>query len=95
MTDTLDADATRRLNDYLTGIGAGLRDKRRRASFVMYALGLLSEGERKSVEPIAARACGDPELAGATHDKLLHFLGGAVWDDHAVRLKAARHGIAG
>src|SRR5258706_8983777 len=30
------------------------------ASFAMYAMGLFGDGDRKSVEPIAARACGAP-----------------------------------
>jgi SRSO17 transposase len=89
----LDIGATERLEGYLERVSGFLRDARRRASFAMYALGLLSEGERKSVEPIAARLCGDPEQVRATHDKLLYFLGRADWDDHAVRLAAARLGI--
>jgi hypothetical protein len=40
----------------------------------LYALGLLSDGERKSLEPIAARACGDPERTHAVHEQLIHFL---------------------
>lgn len=56
----------------------------------MYAFGLLGEGERKSAEPIAARACGDPTRARGAHDKVLHFLGQAAWDDRAVRRVAAR-----
>ena len=44
-----------RLESYLEDLGALLGNRRRRASFATYALGLLSEGERKSVEPIAAR----------------------------------------
>jgi hypothetical protein len=59
----------------------------------MYAFGILGDGERKSAEPIAARACADPELARATHEKLLHFLGRSEWDDRAVRHVAARHAI--
>jgi SRSO17 transposase len=94
MADTLDASATRRLEEYLGRIGACLRDKRKRASFAVYALGLLSEGERKSIEPIAARACGDPQKTRAMHDKLLHFIGQAEWDDRAVRRVAAMECIA-
>jgi hypothetical protein len=29
-----------------------------------------------------------------THDKLLHFLARASWDDHAVRRVAARYALA-
>jgi len=47
----------------------------------MYAMGLMGDGERKSAEPIAARACGDPELADAYHQRLTHFLCDSNWDD--------------
>ena len=55
----------------------------------MYALGLLGDGERKSIEPIAARACADPKRADAFHQRLLHFAVDAKWDDRAVRHEAA------
>ena len=87
----MDEAAVSRLRDYFATIGLCLGHKRRRASFAMYAYGVLGDGERKSAEPIAARACADPELARATHEKLLHFLGRSEWDDRAVRELAARH----
>ena len=63
MSEALDVPAAWRLEDYLGRIGARLRDKRRRESFALYALGLLTEAERKIVEPLAARLCGDPSQA--------------------------------
>ncbi|WNG57525.1 transposase [Archangium gephyra] len=63
------------------------------ATFATYALGLLSEGERKSVEPIAARATGSPVQTDAAHQRLLHFLADSDWDDHAVRLQATQHAL--
>ena len=80
-------------------IGGELRAKRQRASFAAYALGLLGEGDRKSCEPIAARAAeGETDdertvSAGRAHDRLLHFLAYSPWDDTAVRLAAARYAI--
>jgi SRSO17 transposase len=56
-------------------------------------MGLLSEEERKSVEPIAARSCGDPALCRAYHDRLLHFLGVAPWPDQSVREHAAKYAL--
>jgi SRSO17 transposase len=82
-----------RLGGYLKRIGALLGNKARRASFANYALGLLSEAERKSVEPIAARLCPAPERADAEHQRLLHFVGYSTWSDHEVRREAARYGI--
>jgi SRSO17 transposase len=82
-----------RLEDYLERLGGELGHSGRRASFATYALGLLSEGERKSVEPIAARATGSPRATDAAHQRLLHFLADSDWDDHAVRLVAAHHAL--
>ena len=60
-----DDAAGQRLEDYFDRIGAILGHSARRASFAMYAMGILGDGARKSVEPIAARACGDPEATDA------------------------------
>jgi SRSO17 transposase len=93
MSYAMDAVAVARLEAYFEQIGSCLRDKRKRESFAMYAFGILGEGERKSAEPIAARACGDPAKARHAHDKLLHFLGRAAWDDRAVRRVATRYAL--
>lgn len=50
-----------RLEKYFEGVGAHLKDRRKRESFALYATGILGEGERKSTEPIAARDCPDPK----------------------------------
>jgi len=81
------------LGEYLDGLGRHLRNKRQRESFAMYTLGLLSDGERKSMEPIAARAAGSPEHTHAVHERLIHFLGASRWSDAAVRSHAARHAV--
>src|ERR1700722_6397422 len=94
MAYQMDADGERRLEGYLDGIGELLGSSHRRESFAMYAMGLLSESERKSMEPIAARATGDPEHAGAGHQRIHHFISNTSWDDHEVRLAAARYAIA-
>ena len=82
-----------RLESFLEDVGALLRDKRRKASFGTYALGLLGEGDRKSVEPIAARAVGGAAHVDAAHQRLLHFLSDSIWDDHAVRRMATRYAL--
>ena len=89
----IDAAAERRLGEFFDQIGDVLHNKRRRASFAMYALGLLGDGERKSAEPIAARACGDPALCDAYHARLLHFIADSVWSDHRVRRAATARAI--
>jgi SRSO17 transposase len=82
-----------RLEQYFDRIGKYLKDRRKKESFAMYALGILGDGERKSAEPIAARACGDADRTHALHQKLLYFLAYSHWNDRAVRLDAARYAI--
>lgn len=94
MSYSLDAAATQRMDQYFNHIGAVLKNDAQRASFAIYAMGVLSEGERKSVEPIAARACPDPDRVDALHQKLLHFVGPAKWSDEQVRALAAKYAVA-
>src|SRR5207245_10022863 len=93
MTQFLDDAGIDRLERYFDKIGEVLGDDRRRASFAMYAMGLFGEGERKSVEPIAARACGDPDETERVHDRLLHFMTDSKWSDPGVRLSAAEEAL--
>ena len=90
----LQADAEKRLKQYFEEVGALLGNASRRASFATYAMGLLSDGERKSVEPISSRACPDPRSADAEHQRLLHFVANANWDDREVRRFSARHALS-
>jgi len=89
MTDLTKA-AQARLDSYFERIGNQLDTDSQRASFATYALGILSDAERKSVEPLAARSAAEPDRTDAEHQRLLHFLAEAKWDDHAVRLDAAK-----
>jgi SRSO17 transposase len=89
----MDDAAQQRLTGYFEMIGGCLRDKRQRASYAMYAIGILGDGDRKSCEPIAARACGEEEKAHNTHHRLTHFLAESGWADEPVRLSAARYAI--
>src|SRR5215831_684436 len=90
----------RRLGEYLdVRIGRHLSRREQKESFALYAQGILGEGERKSVEPIAARATGgiEEEAAGAACERvqgrLLNFLRLSPWDDRTVRREAARYVI--
>ena len=58
----LDHESQQRLDDYFSSIGDVLELDERRASFAVYAMGLIGEGDRKSMEPIAARADPRPHL---------------------------------
>jgi SRSO17 transposase len=50
-----------------------------------YCTGLMLPGERKSVEPMAARTA--PARTAAQHQSLLHFVGIAPWSDEKVLAK--------
>src|SRR5882672_3360829 len=93
MVQLVDADAERRLGKYVEAIGSLLGNKSRRESFAIYSLGLLGDGERKSIEPIAARACADPSKVPAMEARLGHFLNDACWSDARVRAFAAEYAI--
>jgi SRSO17 transposase len=82
-----------RLSSFLDEIGSLLRDKRQRASFALYAIGLLNDGDRKSMEPIAARASGGPEEAGALHYRLVHLLSSDAWQDAPLRAFAVNYAV--
>ena len=89
----MDGAAERRLMAYFDRIGDVLGRKDRRESFAVYALGIFGDGERKSIEPIAARACADPARADAEHQRLLHFAVDSPWSDQGVRRAAARYAV--
>lgn len=91
---SLEIRAAARLEEFFEErIGSHLKDRRKRESFALYASGILGDGERKSVEPIAARTTAEPGNVNNMHSKLLYFLGRSVWDDRAVRLEAARYAL--
>jgi SRSO17 transposase len=93
MPELMNSDAVRRLEEYFDRIGKVLGRRERRESFAIYAMGLLGDGERKSMEPIACRGCADPDKADAAHQRLIHFANDSPWNDRDVRREAARYGI--
>jgi SRSO17 transposase len=76
------ADWEERFSDYIERLGDVLGHADRRAPLRAYATGLLLPGERKSVEPMAARVA--PLRVGAAHQSLHHFVAKAAWDDAAL-----------
>src|SRR3954470_21188357 len=81
------ADWEERFGEYVERLGDVLGHADRRAPLRAYTTGLLLPGERKSVEPMAARV--DPARVGAAHQSLHHFVAKAAWDDAAL-LRAVR-----
>ena len=59
------ADWEERFDDYVERLGETLGHADRRAPLRAYATGLLLPGERKSLEPMAARV--EPFRIGAAH----------------------------
>ncbi len=89
----LEPTAQLRLAGFIDQIGEILGNKRRRESFALYALGLLGDSPRKSVEPIAARLCPDPDRVQAMHFQLCNFLGRSSWKDEPIRRFAAKYAL--
>jgi SRSO17 transposase len=90
----MDPAAAQRVAEYFNvTLGKHLRRKDQRASFATYAFGILGDGERKSVEPIAARACADDASCARLHDQLLYFVREGAWSDREIRRAAARYVI--
>src|SRR5829696_157345 len=76
------ADWEQRFGGYVERLGDVLGHADRRAPLRAYATGLLLPGERKSLEPMAARV--EPFRIGAAHQSLHHFVAKAAWDDAAL-----------
>jgi len=93
MPNVRDAESAARLQQFFGLIGDELDLQGRRESFAVYAMGILGDAERKSAEPIAARACADPAAVDAAHQRLLHFISTSKWSDENVRLLAAAHAL--
>jgi len=90
----LDAEGQTRLVEYFERIGEVLGRDERKASFALYAMGLFGDGDRKSMEPIAARVRPDLEQVDAQYQRVQHFVTDSNWSDHAVRAESARYALA-
>ena len=91
---SLDASGQRRLLEYFDRIGNALELEERKASYAVYAMGLFGDGDRKSMEPIAARADPNTARVNAQHQRIQHFITDSSWSDRAVRREAATYGIS-
>src|SRR3974377_326320 len=72
----------RRLAAYLDTLAGTPRHADRAVPFKAYCTGLLLPGERKSVEPMAARLA--PDNVRRMHQSLHHFVADAPWDDEVL-----------
>ena len=78
-------DSQRRFAAYVERLASVIGRADRTGPLRDYCTGLMLPGERKSVEPMAARTA--PARAGAQHQSLLHFVGNACWSDEEVLAK--------
>ena len=79
-----------RFQCYLDLLADAVGHADRREPLRLYTTGLLLPGERKSVEPMAARV--DPQRVRSRHQSLHHFVADADWSDAAV-LAAVREAV--
>jgi SRSO17 transposase len=81
------ATAASRFSAYIERLGSALGHADRVEPLRAYLTGLLLPGERKSVEPMAAKV--DPRRVSARHQSMHHFVASAGWDAEAL-LRVAR-----
>jgi SRSO17 transposase len=83
MTPQEIAEVRPRLAAFAAQMLGGLPRKDQRAAGELYARGLLTDGQRKSMQPMAARL-------GVDHQRLQQFITSSTWDYVAVRRNVAR-----
>jgi SRSO17 transposase len=80
-----EGDSGARFTAYVEGLASVVGHADRSGPLRDYCTGLMLPGERKSVEPMAARTA--PARTAAQHQSLLHFVGVAPWSDEKVLAK--------
>jgi SRSO17 transposase len=78
-------DGEERFATYVAGLASVIGHADRAGPLRDYCTGLVLPGERKSVEPMAARTA--PARTAAQHQSLLHFVNVATWSDEQVLAK--------
>jgi len=82
----------KRFAAYTDGLAKAAGHADRHAPLKAYCAGLLLPGERKSVEPMAARLA--PDNVQRTHQSLHHLVADAPWSDEAVLGSVREHVLA-
>jgi SRSO17 transposase len=72
----------KRFAAYINGLAIAASHEDRHEPLKNYCMGLLLEGDRKSIEPMAARL--DPHHVQATRQSLHHLVAKAPWSDEAL-----------
>lgn len=81
-----------RFKSYVERLAEAVGHSDRRWPLEAYVTGLLLPGERKSVEPMAAKV--DPRHVSRAHQSMHHFVAAAPWDERAVLAVARDHALA-
>jgi SRSO17 transposase len=81
-----------RFDRYITRLAEAVGHADRRWPLEAYLTGLLLAGERKSVEPMAAKI--DPRHVSRAHQSMHHFVAKAPWEDRAVLAVARDYALA-
>src|SRR5256885_15123520 len=82
----------KRFEEYVQKLGDAMGHADRHEPLHAYVTGLLLSGERKSVEPMAARI--DPRHVSARHQSMHHFVASAPWDEGTVLAVARDYALA-
>jgi SRSO17 transposase len=83
--DVRASESESRFAAYVEGLVSVIGHADRAGPLHDYCVGLMLPGERKSVEPMAAKTA--PARTSAQHQSLLHFVGEAAWSDEKVLTK--------
>jgi SRSO17 transposase len=83
MTPQEIAEVRPRLLEFTSGVLGGLARSDQRVAGELYVRGLLTDGRRKSMQPMAERL-------GVDHQRLQQFITSSTWDYVAVRRNVAR-----
>lgn len=86
------AEEAQRFEEYLGLLGKAIGHADRAGPLRAYVTGLLLAGERKSVEPMAAKV--DPHHVSMRHQWMHHFVANAPWDERAVIAVAREYALA-
>src|SRR3977135_2798517 len=78
-------DSETRFAEYVAGLGSVIGHVERTRPLRDYCTGLMLPGDRKSVEPMAARTA--PARTAAQHQSFLRFFGMAPWSDEELLAK--------
>ena len=82
----------RRFSAYIEGLASVIGHADRVGPLRDYCTGLILPGERKSVEPMAAKTA--PARTAAQHQSLLHFIGVGPWSDQKVLAKVCKVSVS-